>query len=46
MSSSAFAEYVMDMNDLYNAALRNGYFLPKKSSSAVNEIMIFNVLQG
>jgi hypothetical protein len=46
MSSASFAEYVMDMNDLYNAALRNDFFLPKRSSSAVNEIMIYNILQG
>jgi hypothetical protein len=27
-------------------AQRNGYFLPKRSSSAINELMLFNVLQG
>jgi hypothetical protein len=37
---------VKDINDFYNAALRNEYFLLKRSSSAVNEIMLFNVLQG
>jgi len=44
MSSKAFSEYVMGLDDLYDMTLRNGYFLPKKSSTAVNEIMLYNVL--
>jgi hypothetical protein len=44
-SSSKFSEFVKDVNDLYNLALRNKYYLPKRSSSAVNEVMIYNVLQ-
>ena len=45
MSSSAFSEYVMSIADLYETAVRNGYYMPKLSSSAVNETMLFNVLQ-
>ncbi len=46
MSSSKFSEFVMSMDDLYNMAVRNGFFLPKRKSSAINEIMIYNILQG
>lgn len=35
-----------NISDLYNVAKRNGYYLPKQSSSAVNENMLYNVLQG
>lgn len=45
MSSAKFSEIVMDVHDLYNLALRNGYFLPNESSSAVNEHMLLNILQ-
>ena len=45
MTSAAFSEYVRCLDDLYKLALRNGFYLPKKSSSAVNEVMIYNVLQ-
>ena len=46
MSSSAFSQYVMSIADLYDMAVRNGYYMPKQSCSAVNELMLFNVLQG
>ena len=46
MSSSAFSQYVMSLDDLYEMAQRNGYFLPERSSSAINELMLYNVLQG
>jgi hypothetical protein len=46
MSSSAFSQYVMSIQDLYDMAVRNGYFMPKQTCSAVNELMLFNVLQG
>ena len=46
MSSSKFYEHVLSLEDLYNMAKRNGYFMPKMKSSAVNELMIYNVLQG
>jgi len=46
MSSKAFSEYVMGIDDLYDMTLRNGFFLPKKTSTAVNEVMLYNVLQG
>ena len=45
ITSATFSEYVMSLSDLYNLALRNGFFLPKKSSSAVNEVMLLNVMQ-
>ena len=46
MSSSKFSEFVMSMDDLYDMALRNGFYLPKRKSAAINEIMLFNILQG
>ena len=46
MSSSAFSQYVMSIQDLYDMAVRNGYFMPKQTCSAVNELMLFNILQG
>ena len=46
MSSSGFSQYVMSVGDLYDMAVRNGYYMPKRKSSAVNELMLFNVLQG
>jgi hypothetical protein len=46
LTSAAFSEVIRDVHDLYEAVLRNGYFLPKLKSSAVNEPMLFNVLQG
>jgi len=46
MSSSQFSNHILCVNDLYNAALRNGYYLPKKSSSSINELMLLNVLKG
>ena len=45
MSSSAFSEYVMSIADLYETAVRNGFYMPKLSCSAVNETMLFNMLQ-
>ena len=46
MTSAAFSGFIKDVKDLYNVALRNGYYLPKQSSSAVNEIMLYQILQG
>ncbi len=41
MTSSSFSEYVLNMADLYNLAMRNGYYLPSQKSSAVNELMLY-----
>ena len=46
MSSSSFTDFVKNMADLYNLAVRNGFYLPKQSSSAVNEMVLYQVLQG
>jgi len=46
MTTAAFSKHVLCVDDLYNAAVRNGYFLPQRKSSAVNEIMLVNVLKG
>ena len=46
MTSSSFTDFVKNMADLYNLAVRNGFYLPKQSSSAVNEMMLYQVLQG
>ena len=44
MSSAKFSLYVMGMDDLYKLAVRNGYYLPKQKSSAINEIALYNIL--
>ena len=46
MSSEAFSQFMMSIDDLYNMAIRNGFYMPKQSCSAVNELMISNVLKG
>ena len=46
MSSSAVSKFVNSLKDLYNMAKLNGWYLPKEKSSAVNELMIYNVIQG
>jgi hypothetical protein len=46
MSSTEFGKHILCVKDLYEAAIRNGYYLPMKSSSAVNEVMLVNVLKG
>jgi hypothetical protein len=45
MTSSAFSAFIKDVHDLYVTAVRNGYFLPKEKSSAVNEVMLYHILQ-
>ena len=44
MTVKKFSEYVMDIHELYNLADKNGFYLPQQSSSAVNELFLFNVL--
>ena len=46
MSSETFYQFVMSVDDLCNMAIRNGFYLPKQSCSAVNELMLSNVLKG
>ena len=46
MSSNKFSEFVMGVDDLYNLGMRNGYHLPALKSSAVNEMMLLNILKG
>ena len=46
ITSAAFSSFVKDVNDLYKVAIRNGFYLPKQKSSAVNELMLLNVLKG
>ena len=41
MTSAAFSSFVKGVHDLYVTAVRNGYYMPKESSSAVNEIMVY-----
>lgn len=45
LSSAKFSEIVMNVDDFYNLACRNGYFMPKRSCSAINELMILNIIQ-
>ena len=35
----------MSIDDLYNMGIQNGFYLPKQSSSALNELMLNNVLK-
>ena len=44
MTSAAFSDYVRGIDDLYFLTTKNGFYLPKKSSSAINENMLVNVL--
>ena len=46
LTTAKFSEYVMDVHDLYVLAVRNGYYLPAEKSSVVNEVMLFQILQG
>lgn len=46
MSSEAFAGFVANLADLYDLAKRNGFYVPIKTSSAINELMLVNVLHG
>ena len=45
MTTADFSKFVMGVDNLYNAALRNGYYLPKQSCSAINEITLVNILK-
>ena len=46
LTSTNFSEYLMDVHDLYVLACRNGFYLPTEKSSAVCEVMLFQILQG
>ena len=46
MTTIEFSKHILCVSDLYDAAVRNGFYLPMKSSSAVNEVMLVNVLKG
>ena len=46
ISFAQFSQHILCVKYLYNADLRNGYFLPKKTSSAVNDLMLINILKG
>ena len=46
MTANKFSEFVMDIHDMYELALRNGFYLPEESSSAVNEMFLLNVLNN
>ena len=41
-----YSKHILCASNLYHAAVRNGFYLPMKSSSAVNEVMLVNVLKG
>ena len=44
MTSPNFSKLIRGVDDLYNAALRNGYYLAKQSSSPINEVNLVNIL--
>ena len=46
MTTAEFSKHILCVSNLYDAGVRNGYYLPMKSSSAVNEVMLVNVLKG
>ena len=46
MSSETFSQFVMSVDDLYNIAIRNGFYMPKQSCSVVNELMISYIFKG
>ena len=46
MTTSSFSEFVMDMSDLYDLGVRNGFYLPSSTSTAINEVALLNILQG
>lgn len=46
VTSSSFAGYIKKIAELNNLAMRNGYYFPSQKSSPVNELMVFQVLQG
>ena len=45
MTSAKYSDFVLSIDDFYNMGIRNGFYLPKKSSSTVNELMLTNVLK-
>ncbi len=45
ISSTSFTDFVKNMADLFNLIVRTGFYLPKQSSSFVNEMMLYQVLQ-
>ena len=46
LTTAKFSEYVMDVQDLYTLANKNGYYLPAEKLSTVCKFMIFQFLQG
>jgi len=46
MSSENFAGFVANLADLYDLTKRNGFYVPIKTSSAINELMLVNILHG
>ena len=44
MSSEKFSQFEMGMDDLNKVAVKNGFFLPKQKSSAINELTLINIL--
>ncbi len=40
-TTASFSDYVKNLADLYNFALRDGYYLPSQKSPAINELMLF-----
>lgn len=46
LSAAQLAAFVKDKRDLYELAIRNGYYLPKYTSGAITEDYLVGVLQG
>ena len=46
MTTIEVSKQILCISDLYDAAVRNGFYLPMKSTSAVNEVMLVNVFKG
>lgn len=45
-SVEEISKFIRSKSDLYEACLRNGFYLPKKSSQIVNEVFLLGVLRG
>ena len=46
MTVDEFAKLIQNRKDLYEAVLRNGFYLPKLKSSMITEEYMRNVLMG
>ena len=46
MTVDQFSQYIRNRKDMYEACVRNGFYLPKIKSNMITEDYIRNVMQG